>query len=245
MVSEGADGIDVGGESTRPQGARSVSADEEVQRVLPVVTAVRREFPDLVLSVDTTKKAVATTLLDAGADVINDVSAFRLDPGMGEIVAAYRVGVVLMHSRGDVSEMGTYRFADYSDDVVAEVADELRSSVQSALALGVSRECIVVDPGIGFAKRTDHSLRILAELRRMTALGFPIMVGVSRKRFVGELSGVERADDRIAGTVGANVVALMHGARLFRVHDVAANRQALDVAWGILQADPAPPSVTN
>jgi dihydropteroate synthase len=133
--------------------------------------------------------------------------------------------------------MGTYRYAEYGADVVADVIRELAASAELALSAGVARESIVIDPGIGFAKRTDHSLRVLAELERLEALGFPVMVGVSRKRFVGELSGVERAESRIAGTVGANVAALMRGARLFRVHDVAPNRQALDVAWGILQAE--------
>jgi dihydropteroate synthase len=235
MVAEGADGIDVGGESTRPQGAAPVSAGEEIERVLPVLSAIRTEFPDVLLSVDTTKAEVASTALDAGAQVINDVSGFRIDPRVGEIAAAHHAGVVLMHSRGGVAEMGTYRYAEYGGDVVADVIGELVASTEGALAVGIERGAIVIDPGIGFSKRSEHSLRILAELRRLGALGFPVMVGVSRKRFVGELSKVHTAADRIAGTVGANVAALMNGARLFRVHDVAPNRQALDVAWGIVQ----------
>jgi dihydropteroate synthase len=237
MVVEGADGIDVGGESTRPQGARVVSADEELGRVLPLIHAIRREFPSIVLSIDTTKSEVARAAIDAGVDVINDVSAFRIDPRMGEIAARGRVGVILMHSRGGVSEMGTYRFAQYGRDVVAEVVEELRVAIDAASRAAVQRDAIVIDPGIGFAKRSEHSLRLLAELERVAALGFPVMVGVSRKRFIGELSGVDRASERIAGTIGANVAALLNGARLFRVHDVAPNRQALDVAWGVLQAD--------
>jgi len=168
--------------------------------------------------------------------VINDVSGFRIDPQVGEIAAARQAGVILMHSRGGVSEMGTYRYAEYGSDVVADVIAELRTSVEAALSMGIERRSIVIDPGIGFAKRSEHSLRVLAELDRVCALGFPVMVGVSRKRFVGELSGVHSATDRIAGTVGANTAALMKGARLFRVHDVAPNRQALDVAWAIVQA---------
>jgi dihydropteroate synthase len=236
MVAEGADGIDVGGESTRPQGASPVTADEELRRVVPVISALRSSFPELLLSIDTTKAEVANAALDAGADVINDVSGFRIDPAVGEIAAAQRAGVVLMHSRGGVSEMGTYRYAEYGSDVVADVISELGTSVQVALSAGIERGSIVLDPGIGFSKRSEHSLRVLAELGRVCALGFPVMVGVSRKRFVGELSGVHVAADRMAGTVGANVAALMNGARLFRVHDVAPNRQALDVAWGIRQA---------
>jgi dihydropteroate synthase len=236
MIEDGADGIDIGGESTRPQGAEPVSATEELRRVRPVLSAVRREFPDTLVSIDTTKREVARAALAEGADIINDVSGFRIDPGVGEIAAAERAGVVLMHSRGGVAEMGTYRYADYGDDVVGEVVDELRTTTERAMAAGIARESIVVDPGIGFAKRSEHSLRVLAELHRVASLGFPVMVGVSRKRFIGELSGVDRAADRTAGTVGANVAALMRGARLFRVHDVAPSRQALDVAWGIMQA---------
>jgi dihydropteroate synthase len=236
MIEDGADGIDIGGESTRPQGAEPVSATEELRRVRPVLSAVRREFPDTLVSIDTTKREVARAALAEGADIINDVSGFRIDPGVGEIAAAERAGVVLMHSRGGVAEMGTYRYADYGDDVVGDVVDELRTTTERAMAAGIARESIVVDPGIGFAKRSEHSLRVLAELHRVASLGFPVMVGVSRKRFIGELSGVDRAADRTAGTVGANVAALMRGARLFRVHDVAPSRQALDVAGGLMQA---------
>ena len=236
MVAEGADGIDIGGESTRPQGAEPVSAEQECDRVLPVLNAIRRAMPDAVLSVDTTKSEVTRAAVEAGADVVNDVSGFRIDPRIGQIAAAARAGVVLMHSRGGVAEMGTYRYAEYGEDMVADVVGELRASISAALAAGVMRDSIVVDPGIGFAKRSEHSLRVLAELGRVVALGLPVMVGVSRKRFVGELSGVNRPEDRVAGTVGANVAALTLGARLFRVHDVAPNRQALDVAWAIMQA---------
>ena len=236
MLAEGADVIDVGGESTRPQGARRVSATEEIRRVVPIVTAIRERYEGLPISVDTTKSEVGAAALAEGADIVNDVSGFRMDPRLGEIVASTRAGVVLMHSRGSVEEMGTYRHATYGSDVVGDVERELGESLDIALKEGVDREAIVVDPGIGFAKRSEHSLRILAQLDRILALGYPIMVGVSRKRFVGELSRVADARDRIAGTVGANVAALVRGARLFRVHDVAPNRQALDVAWGIEQA---------
>jgi len=236
MLAEGADAIDIGGESTRPQGARTVSAAEEMSRVLPIIRAVRGRFATLPISVDTTKSVVASAAIAEGADIINDVSGFRIDPRMGEIAAAASAGVVLMHSRGSVEEMGTYRHANYGEDVVAEILAELGGSLTCALGAGVDRQAIVLDPGIGFAKRSEHSLLVLAGLERLTSLGCAIMVGVSRKRFIGELSGVAIARDRVAGTVGANVAALLHGARLFRVHDVAPNRQALDVAWGVIQA---------
>ena len=236
MISEGADGIDVGGESTRPEGARSVSAEEETRRIAPVVAAIRSRFADLPISVDTTKSEVARTALAEGADIVNDVSAFRLDPRMGEIVATTGAGVVLMHSRGGIEEMATYRFAEYGPDVTAEVYRELEAATLKAGEAGVAREAIVIDPGIGFAKLSEHSLRVLAELPRVVSLGYPVLIGVSRKRFIGELSRVESPSARVAGTVAANVVALMGGARLFRVHDVMPNRQGLDVAWGIVTA---------
>jgi dihydropteroate synthase len=236
LVLERADGIDIGGESTRPQGAVTVSAEEEQRRVIPIVREVRARFPGLLISVDTSKSAVADAALDAGADIINDVSGLRLDPRLGEIVARGGAGLVLMHSRGGVAEMGTYQDAEYGGDVVGDVIRELEAAVREALAAGIPRDHMVLDPGVGFAKRSEHSLRVMNGLHRLTALGFPIMVGVSRKRFIGELSGVQQPSERVFGTVGANVVALLHGARLFRVHDVSENRQALDVAWGIVRS---------
>ncbi|HEX6050220.1 MAG TPA: dihydropteroate synthase [Gemmatimonadaceae bacterium] len=246
MVAEGADGIDIGGESTRPQAPTPVTEEDEIRRIVPVVAAVRDAFADLPISVDTTKASVASAALAAGADIINDVSAFRLDPSMGEIAASNDAGVVLMHSRGGVTEMGTYQYAQYGRDVVGDVVAELRSAVAAAKTAGIPDASIVLDPGIGFAKRSEHSLEVLHSLGRLVALGYPVLVGVSRKRFVGELSGVTNAAERVAGTVGANVVALLGGARLFRVHDVAPNRQALAVAWGIIQAgtDVAGPTAT-
>jgi dihydropteroate synthase len=232
LRAEGADILDVGGESTRPQGATSVDVAEELRRVLPVVRAVADALPDVVLSVDTVKAEVAARVLDAGAHIINDVSGFRLDHRMGEICARAGAGVVLMHSRGGVSEMGTYAYARY-DDVVAEVLTELRSRVSEARAFGVAEECIAIDPGIGFAKRAEHSLAMLAALPTLAAWDYPVVVGVSRKRFLGEIAGVASPPERVPATVGANVAALDRGARIFRVHDVAPNRQALDVAWAI------------
>lgn len=233
MAAEGADGVDVGGESTRPQGARLVAADEEARRVLPAVREIARRFPQLVLSVDTVKAAVAEAALGEGAHVVNDVSAFRLDARMGAVCAAAGAGVVLMHSRGTVAEMGTYAHAVYGEDVTADVIAELLAAVRAAAKCGVAAECIALDPGVGFAKRGEHSLRVLSELPRLVELGRPVYVGASRKRFVGEITGVAAPDGRLFGTVGANVAALMGGARLFRVHDVRAHREALDVAWAV------------
>jgi len=234
MREEGADIIDVGGESTRPQGAVAVDVEEERRRVIPVIRAIVAALPDAVVSVDTVKADVAQAALDAGAQIVNDVSAFRLDPRMGEICAGSGAGVVLMHSRGDVSEMGTYIHARY-DGVVDEVLAELRDRVDAAERAGVSADRIAIDPGIGFAKNGEHSLNMLASLPALASWGYPVVVGVSRKRFLGEIARVKEPAARIHATVGANVAALERGARVFRVHDVAPNRQALDVAWAISQ----------
>jgi dihydropteroate synthase len=235
LVAEGADALDIGGESTRP-GAEPVDAAEEARRVVPIVREVARRFPDAPLSIDTTKSEVAAAALDAGATIVNDVSAFRLDPRMAQICAERGAAVVLMHSRGGVADMATFDHATYGADPVGEMVAELARSVAAARAAGVSGDAIVVDPGIGFAKRPAESLRALAELARFAALGHALMVGVSRKRFIGEITGVREPAARVHGTTGANVAALERGARLFRVHDVGAARQALDVAWAIRTA---------
>ena len=235
LVAEGADIVDVGGESTRPQGARPVDAAEEARRVLPVIAGIARRFPETLVSVDTVKADVAERALMEGAAIVNDVSAFRLDARMPDVCARAGAGVVLMHSRGGVSDMATFEHATYGDDVTGEVLGELLPRTEVAERAGVRREAIVLDPGIGFSKRSEHSLAMLAELRRIVGVGFPVLVGVSRKRFLGELTGVREPAERVHGTTGANVMALAFGARIFRVHDVAAARQALDVAWAILQ----------
>jgi len=235
LVEEGADVLDIGGESTRPQGAEPVDASEELRRVVPVVRSLRERLPQVPLSVDTVKSGVARAVLEEGVEIINDVSAFRLDPAMAAVCAEARAGVILMHSRGGVSEMGTYRFATYGADVMGDVIGELRSAATAAECAGVERTRIALDPGIGFAKRTEHSVAVIGALDRLANLGYPVAIGVSRKRFVGELSGVSTPADRVDGTIAANVMALTLGARIFRVHDVRAARRALDVAWSILQ----------
>jgi dihydropteroate synthase len=235
LVDEGADVLDVGGESTRP-GAERVDTDEERRRVLPAIEAISATCPDVPISVDTVKASIAADALSAGASIVNDVSALRLDPEMAGVCAASGAGVVLMHSRGDVASMATFAHASYGNDPMEAVIAELGDRVAVAERAGVRRERIVLDPGIGFAKRAEHSLAVLAGLDRLVACGLPVLVGASRKRFIGALTHRELPSDRAAGTVGANVLALVRGARLFRVHDVRASRDALDVAWAILQA---------
>ena len=233
LAKDGADILDIGGESTRPQQAVEVPAAEELRRVIPVIEAVRERLPHAVVSVDTVKAEVAREALAAGAAIVNDVSGFRLDRAMAGVCAELGAGAILMHSRGGVSTMGTYAHAEYGADVVGEVARELAGSVGAARQAGIDAEAIILDPGIGFAKRSEHSLALLAGLSRIVELGYPVLVGVSRKRFIGEITGVAKAGDRDAGSTGANVAALLAGARLFRVHEVKAARHALDVAWAI------------
>jgi dihydropteroate synthase len=234
MVRAGADIIDVGGESTRP-GAQSVDAASEIARVVPVVQGITRAFPDLPVSVDTVKSETARAVADAGAAIINDVSGLRLDPGVATVVAAYALGIVLMHSRGSVAEMAQYRMADYGADVVGEIICELQAAVATARAGGVATAAIAIDPGLGFSKRTEDSVVTLRELDRLVALGQPVLVGPSRKRFIGELSGGLPPEERLPGTLAACVAAFAKGAHIFRVHDVAAARRALDVAHAILK----------
>lgn len=230
MVEEGADLVDVGGESTRP-GAPPVSADEEAARVVPVIRAVRDAL-GVPVSVDTRKAAVAREALAAGADVVNDVSGLA-DAEMAGTVAPSGAGLVLMHMRGTPQTM--QGLADYGD-VVDEVAAELAASLARADAAGIARGRVVVDPGIGFAKTAKQNLELMASLHRLQArVGRPVLLGPSRKSFIGTLLGGVPADARDAGTVGACVAGLARGARLFRVHDVRAARQALDVAWAVLR----------
>ncbi|MDP9177230.1 MAG: dihydropteroate synthase [Gemmatimonadota bacterium] len=252
LVADGADALEIGGESTRP-GATAVEPEEEIRRVVPVVVAVRERWPDLPISVDTNKAEVAAAALRVGATIVNDVSALRLDPMMGRVVRWSNCAVILMHSRGDVSEMAGYDQADYGDDPVASIIWELEERAKYAESIGVARERIVLDPGLGFSKRTAHSRAILLGLDVLAGCGYPVMVGTSRKRFVREgmaeglaaLKGAEEPVDpaefsiseRDAGTVGASVVALTRGAMLFRVHDVRTHRRALDVAWSIIKTE--------
>ena len=235
LAALGADIIDVGGESTRPQGAKQVSAEEELNRVVPIIRVLVEELPKTLISVDTNKSLVAMAALRAGAAIVNDVSGFRLDERMAGVCAAGNAGVVLMHSRGGVTDMASYSLAEY-DSVVDDVRRELVARIAVAKNAGIDDSRIAIDPGIGFAKRGHHSLAVLSRLGELSALGFPVMVGVSRKRFIAELTDEPVPSNRVAGTVAANVSALERGARIFRVHDVRPNRQALDVAWAIMAA---------
>jgi dihydropteroate synthase len=235
LLEAGADILDIGGESTRP-GASAVSTETELERVVPVIRGVLERWPDALISIDTVKSGVAAAAIEAGAAIVNDVSALRVDVRMGGLVADSGVALVLMHSRGGVSEMAKYDSAVYGEDPVAEIVRELAAQAERAERAGVEEGRIVLDPGIGFSKRTEHSVAMIAHLDAMLALGYPVLIGPSRKRFLGELAGGLPAEQRLEGTIAACVAGLFFGARLFRVHDVAPVRRALLVAESIRRA---------
>jgi dihydropteroate synthase len=214
MAAEGADIIDVGGESTRP-GAEPVDAAEEAARVVPVVRRLAREV-DVAISVDTTKAAVAEAALDAGAVIVNDVSAMRVDDAMAAVVAGSGAGVVLMHMLGNPRTM---QADPRYDDVVAEVTTVLAGWAAEAEAAGIARDHIVLDPGIGFGKTAAHNLSLLRRLDRVVATGYPVLVGPSRKSFIGLTLGLP-LEERLEGTAAAVAWAVASGARIVRVHDV-------------------------
>ena len=228
LVSDGADVVDVGGESTRP-GAQPVPVKEEAARVLPVVRALAGA---VTVSVDTYKAEIAAAALDAGAEIVNDVSGGALDPELLAVVARHRAFVVLGHLRGTPAEMNAH--ARY-DDVVGEVKRELSERIDAALSAGVAGARILVDPGLGFAKSGAHNLELLARLGDICALGCPVVVGASRKSFLGALTG-RAVDDREVATAAANTAAILGGARMVRVHDVRAQKDAIAVADAIKRA---------
>jgi dihydropteroate synthase len=238
LLDAGADWLDVGGESTRP-GATPVPEDEEIARVRPIVQALVRRFPRLILSVDTVKAGVARAALEVGAAAINDVSGLRLDPAMGQVVSQAGAGMILMHSRGTVSDMASYANAEYGPDVIPPVLDELAHSLEQALSAGIGSDAIVLDPGLGFSKTREQSLRILDELRDFLALDRPLLVGPSRKRFLGSGDGAS-LDERDEATATACVMAYERGAQLFRVHNVGMVRKALRLAESVRGQSGAP-----
>jgi len=230
LASEGADILDVGGESVRP-GAEAVSADEELARVQAVVAALcATDGPGVPVSIDTAKAAVAAAALEAGAAIVNDVTALRADPELAAVCAQRGCELVLMHMQGEPRTMQENpRYVD----VVAEVKAFLAERVEAAVAAGVDERRIWIDPGIGFGKTVEHNLRLLACLGELAELGRPIVIGTSRKRFLGAITGRD-VNRRVGGTIASNVVALARGADVFRVHDVLAARRALTTAEVIL-----------
>lgn len=245
MREEGATIIDIGGESTRP-GADEVSADEQITRVIPVIEGIRQYDKDITISIDTTSNKVAEMAIDAGANWINDISAgedsINAD-GSEEILslaAARNVPIVLMHRQG---KSKTMQQAPFYDDVCTEVKQYLKERAELALKTGIATDKIILDPGIGFGKLLEHNLALLADLESLVELGYPVLLGTSRKRFMGEIISQESGDKmavddpvkRIAGTCATTALGVSAGVSIFRVHDVIENKQALDVAWRIIE----------
>lgn len=223
LIAEGADILDIGGESTRP-GAMAVSADEEINRVLPVIEALRN--CGVPLSVDTRHAATMREAIAAGAGMINDVTALRGDKNSKAVIAENTVPVCLMHMKG---EPRTMQDNPHYDDVVAEVKEFFATNIAACAAAGIARERIIIDPGIGFGKKLEHNLALLRALHEFTAGDIPLLIGVSRKRFIDELCDVPDPAARLPGTIAACLQAVTQGARILRVHDVAAMRQALTI----------------
>lgn len=232
LLDEGAHVLDVGGESTRP-GSDPVSEEGEIRRVVPVVGRILEARPDAVVSADTYRAGTAEAALEAGARIVNDVTGLRGDPRMAPLVAEAGCPVVLMHMLGEPKTMQSEPSYDH---VVREVREFLLRRVEIAVAAGVKPENIALDPGIGFGKTPDHNLALLQHLDAIVDLGFPLLLGASRKRFLGGITGAEDAKDRVFATVATTVLGYERGATLFRVHDVRANREALAVAAAIRSA---------
>jgi dihydropteroate synthase len=232
LLAEGAAIIDIGGESTRP-GAEPVPLEEEMRRVLPVIDALRKRAPDCLISVDTSKAAVAAAALDHGAAIINDVTALRGDPAMAQIVARHGAGLVLMHMQGTPRTMQTQ---PVYGDVVAEVRAFLAERLAVAVAAGIALDCVALDPGIGFGKTAEHNLALLREIQTIGAEGRPVVVGVSRKGFLAQFAGNAELADRVWPTVAITALARTKGAHVMRVHDVLPNVAALKAAEALMNA---------
>lgn len=241
LAGDGAAILDIGGESTRP-GAGPVPVDEELRRVLPVVEGVSAHGPAAQISVDTSKASVARAALKLGATMVNDVTALRGDPEMAGVIADMQADCCLMHMLG---EPRTMQDDPRYDDVVSEVKAFLEQRVDFALAAGIGEARIVLDPGIGFGKTAEHNLELLRRLPELTDLGFPILVGTSRKSFLGRLTGREDPQERLAATIASCVIAFERGASVLRVHDVACVHDALTVAAATVGRPWRTPSTTR
>ncbi|MGI9522377.1 MAG: dihydropteroate synthase [Hyphomicrobiaceae bacterium] len=228
LVEEGADILDIGGESSRP-GSEPVELNEELARVIPVIEGLVGKV-DALLSIDTRKSTVMRRALDAGVDIVNDVSALSFDPDSLGVVAESGAPVVLMHAQG---EPKTMQESPYYDDVALDVFDYLEARVEACLRAGIASDRIIIDPGVGFGKALDHNLSLLSQLSLLHGLGLPLLVGASRKSFIGKLTKAKSADERLPGSLAAAVHAVSQGAQIVRVHDVAETRQALHLWSGV------------
>ena len=229
MTVDGADIIDIGGESTKP-GSKEVPVEEEMRRVIPVIEKLVSKIKARI-SIDTRKSKVAEAALKAGASIINDISGLRNDKDMAKVAARYKAGIILMHMRGTPENMQDS--TEYSD-LIGEINNFLRLSADEAFKAGVSIDSVAIDPGIGFGKTVEQNLEILNRLEEFKGLGFPLCIGTSRKSFIGKVLDKPAADDRLAGTIATCVAAVMKGARILRVHDVKAARDAVAMIEKIL-----------
>ena len=230
MVEQGADIIDIGGESTRP-GAERVSEEEQLKRVLPVITQLRQELPaELPISIDTTSTRVTTAALEQGATIVNDISAGRDDPGMFGLVAETGATYVLMHMQGTP---GTMQDNPRYDNVVAEIRSFLLERAAAAENAGIRPENLVIDPGIGFGKSKRDNLDIIVNLDSFTETGYKVLLGTSRKRFMGSICDISSYSELVGATCATTTIGVFAGVNIFRVHDIKENRQALDVAWAL------------
>jgi dihydropteroate synthase len=231
MVEEGAALIDVGGESTRP-GAERISAAEQIRRVLPVIASLARRRVPVTISIDTTQSDVAKAALDAGAALINDISAAREDPAMLPLAAQRKVPVILMHMKGTPATM---QIAPTYDDVMSEVRETLRERLSFAMSSGIEINQLLIDPGIGFGKTLEHNLSLLSQLSALRELGRPMVVGTSRKKFIGTITGEPEASNRVFGTAASVAWCVAQGASIVRVHDVKPMRQVVQMIDAIMQ----------
>lgn len=233
MISDGASIIDIGGESTRP-GSQAISPLEQINRVIPVIRAIRQELSKTIpISIDTTLSNVAKAALDAGASLINDISAGIQDKMMLSLTSERNVPIILMHMQGQPQTM---QAAPCYEEVVSEVIQHLKNRIDAALSAGVTRQNIAIDPGIGFGKRKQDNLQLLAHLDQFVALGYPVLLGTSRKRFMGSICDEMNPENLISATTATTALGVAQGVLMFRVHDVKENKQAADVAWAIKES---------
>ncbi|KWT92836.1 dihydropteroate synthase [Candidatus Magnetominusculus xianensis] len=228
MVSAGADIIDIGGESTRP-GAEAVSYDEELRRTIPVIEAIAQGV-SIPISIDTYKAAVARRALEAGAEIINDISGLRFDGAMASVAAHYDAAVIIMHIKGTPKDM---QINPVYEDIFSEIGAYFNKSIDIALAAGVKKDMIVLDPGIGFGKTIDHNLQIIGNLGRFKGLGYPILIGASRKAFIGKILGDVPVDKRLMGTAAMVSASILKGADIVRVHDVREMSEVARAAFAL------------
>lgn len=233
MLNDGADIIDIGGESTRPYSI-SISSGEQVQRVIPIIKAIRKQLSSTVqISIDTRLSSVAKLALAEGANIINDISAGYNDPNILNVAADYDCPIILMHIKGTPQTM---QDNPSYDNVVSDVLASLHISAERAKQAGIKQNKIILDPGIGFGKTNEHNLKLLGHLNQFVETGYPILLGTSRKKFLNKITSTEKPEDLALATAVTSALAVMAGVKVLRVHDVKENRQAVDVAWAIKQS---------